>query len=278
MIYELKNRDFKKIEHLLSGDFINLGIKAVIQEFNPGWVFVDNPEKPQTAVIWSKGICGFYFVGDDKNANFNNSINYYIDKEISPRAKDLGLNSFEFSGTTLEWENTLEGIFHNRDIYKSKQFVYKYKNLKERTLGEIPLHSDYSVKTVNHELLNSNFANLDFIRSVILEWWDSEEDFLEKGIGFCILHGQEIVSSCISSFVTENSMEPFIVTLENYRKKGLAKKAASEFLKYCKNNGYEHDWDCMEENFGSRALAESLGYDKVFEYSLYRFELNKKNS
>lgn len=273
MIYELKQTDFKKIEHLLNGDFINLTIKAVVRGFNPGWVFVDNLEEPRTAMIWSRGIKGFYFVGDENNTNFNSSINNYIDKEISPRAKELGLNSFEFSETSLEWDNTLERVFANRNIYKSRQFVYKHSILEKGTLDEVALDSDYSVKRVNKELLESNLVNLDFIKPIILEWWDSEEDFLEKGVAFCILHGQEVVSSCVSSIVTEDSMESHIVTLENHRKRGLAKKAVNEFLRYCKDNGYEPYWDCMEKNAGSRALAESLGYEKAFEYSLYDFKL-----
>lgn len=273
MIYELNNKVFKKIEHLLDGDFINLEIRSVVLGFNPGWVFVDNIEEPKTAMVWSRGIEGFYFIGDENNKNFNNSINEYIDKAISPRAKELGLSFFEFSGTSLEWENTLERVFANHNIDKSKQFVYRYRNLQAKTLNEVSIDSDYSVKSVNRELLDSNLENLDFIKSIILEWWDSEEDFLKNGVGFCILHGQKVVSSCVTSFTSNDSMESHIVTVEDYRKRGLAKKAVSEFLKYCQDNDYEPYWDCMEKNAGSRALAESLGYEKAFEYSLYEFKL-----
>ncbi len=273
MIYELKQDQFNNAVHLLNGDFINLEIKSVIKGYNPGWVFVDNPEEPKTAMVWSKGIRGFYFVGDENNINFNNSIDNYIDKEIFHRAKTLGMDYFEFSGTSLEWEATLESVFAHRDILKSKQFVYKNNIIEDRIFENVKLNNDYSIKKIDLELLNSGLLNLDFIKSIILEWWDTTEDLLAKGVGYCILHNQRAVSVCTASFVTEESMESHIVTLEDFRKKGLAKKAVSEFLKHCKANSYEAYWDCMEKNIGSRALAESLGYKKAYEYSLYEFKL-----
>lgn len=82
MIYELNRAQFLNISHLLNGELINLAIKAVVEGYNPGWIFVDNIENPKMAMIWSKGIKGFYFVGESNNLDFNNNINMYIDKEI----------------------------------------------------------------------------------------------------------------------------------------------------------------------------------------------------
>ena len=67
MIFELEQKQFNKISHLLSGNYINLEIKAVVDGYNPGWVFVDNKEDPKTAMVWSRGIECFYFVGDASN-------------------------------------------------------------------------------------------------------------------------------------------------------------------------------------------------------------------
>ncbi len=90
MIFELNQLLFSKASHLLNGELINLEIKAVVEGYNPGWVFVDNTENPETAMVWSKGIKGFYFIGDANNSDFNNNINLYIDEEILPRAQSMG--------------------------------------------------------------------------------------------------------------------------------------------------------------------------------------------
>ena len=126
MIYELDKSQFYKVSHLLVGDLVNIEIKGVVQGFNPGWVFVDNIDTPKTAMIWSKAIDGFYFVGDENNIEFNSSINKYIDSEISPRAKVLGLESFEFSGTSPKWDVIFEELFKCRKLNRSKQLTYKY--------------------------------------------------------------------------------------------------------------------------------------------------------
>lgn len=90
MIFELNQLLFSKESHLLNGELINLEIKAVVEGYNPGWVFVDNIENPETAMVWSKGIKGFYFIGDANNSDFNNNVNLYIDEEILPRAQSMG--------------------------------------------------------------------------------------------------------------------------------------------------------------------------------------------
>ena len=273
MIYELKQSQFSKASHLLKGDLINLEIKAVVEGYNPGWVFVDNIEDPKTIMVWSRGIKGFYFVGDASNSNFNNSINMYIDKEISPRVKKLGYETFEFSGTSQEWDENFETIFKNQNINRSKQFVYKLKSIENTYFDSLELEEEYTSKEVNEALLKSNQYNLKFVNSAIYEWWYSIDDFIKHGVGFCILHKDTAVCSCVTSFMIDNSMESHIKTLEKHRKKGLATRAVGEFVKYCRDNQYEPYWECMEKNFGSRALAEKFGYSKEFEYFLYEFKL-----
>ena len=126
MIYEIGMNRFNIIHKLLDDRMDNIEIKAVIDGINPGWIFVDSIESPTTAMIWSKGIQGFYFVGDENNIEFNNYINEFIDTEIKPRAIEEKLNRFEFSGETEKWDGILEKIFKDRSLNKSKQYIYKF--------------------------------------------------------------------------------------------------------------------------------------------------------
>lgn len=50
MIVELNNDEFFKVMHMLNHNLINLEIKSVVYNFNPGWIFVDDPNSPQTAL------------------------------------------------------------------------------------------------------------------------------------------------------------------------------------------------------------------------------------
>ena len=49
----------------------NIEINAVLNGINPGWVFVNEQINPKTALLWSRGIEGFYFIGEPDNDQFN---------------------------------------------------------------------------------------------------------------------------------------------------------------------------------------------------------------
>lgn len=271
MIYELNKSQFKNISPLLVGDRCNIEIKAVVELNNPGWVFVDNPKEPKTALVWSKGIEGFYFVGDENNPEFNDYINDYIDIIIRPRAKKLRLNWFECRGISPKWEDVIKIIFQKRKLYKSYQYVYRFKDFQLNFLDTRPLNNNYDIRRIDRKLIESEFDNKDFLLSEIQLFWSSVEDFLQNGIGFCIVDGKSIVSRCISSFVYEDIHAIGIETLKEHRKKGLAQRAVVELLRSLKAKGYESYWDCMKTNIASSSLAESVGFSKAFEYALYEF-------
>lgn len=271
MITELKKEEFQRIAPLLKGEYINLEIESVAEGYSPGWIFVDDPAEPKTAMVWSRGIEGFYFLGDAENPAFTEHINRFIDEEIFPRAKALGLQHFEFSGTAQAWDERFERIFKDRNPKKSKQFVYRHRNLHDRSLEPETLEKGYSLKKITEELLTSDQYNSQLVKETILDWWESTEDFFKYGAGFAIFHNNTAVCVCSTSFRNDQSMESHIITSKNHRKKGLATAAVSGFLNYCKEQNYIPYWDCMEENHGSRALAEKLGYTREFEYYLYKF-------
>ena len=271
MIYELKKDDFYKINHLLNKPFINLEIKSVAEGYNPGWIFVDDVKSPKTCMVWSKGIEGFYFLGLADNDSFNKAILTYIMEVIKPRAKVLALDSFEFSGTSKAWDMKFKEIFKDLNLKVSKQYVYEKDYATIKANREENLEDGFELKNIDRDLLMNEDYKADYVKAAIYEWWDSLDDFLNHGHGFCILSNHLAVCSCVTSFRDRKSMESHIKTKEAYRKKGLASLAVSAFLCECKKNRYQAYWDCMEENYGSRALAEKLGYEKKWDYYLYSF-------
>ncbi|MFS1518825.1 GNAT family N-acetyltransferase [Bacillus sp. SCS-151] len=273
MIYELNKIQFSNVNDLLTSELVNIEIKGVVQGYNPGCVFVDNILNPTTAMVWSKSIAGFYFIGNENNIRFNKSINEYIDSNIAPRTRELGLNHFEFSGTSPKWGIAFKSIFKKRNLVQSKQLTYKYKCKEDSVLENLKMQDKFEMVKINHQLFHRKINNIDFVKSIILDWWSSLEDFIHHGVGYCMMDGELIVSCCISSCVTHDSMGSHTLTVEEYRKNGLAKILINEFLEHCRDHKLEAYWDCMDENLGSRMLAESCGYKKEFEYNLYSFKI-----
>jgi len=271
MIYELNPSQFKSITHLLSGERINLEIKAVVEGYNPGWVFVDNVMEPSTAMVWSKGIKGFYFLGDVNSVEFNNSLKTYIKYIIAPRAHKQEINSFEFSGTSLEWEAKLEQIFKDQNLSVSSQYVYKRPSQLE--LGDIAGVPDaFEVVKVDKSLFEQAELDLKLVKDNIKDWWGDVRKFNEHGTGYCILHEKQAVCTCVTSSYDGQQTQSHIVTMDSFRKRGLATVAVAEFVKEANSDSLGLYWDCMEKNTGSRALAEKLGYEKAYEYKLFEFD------
>lgn len=271
MIYELQPSEFYKVKPLLVGPHVNLEVHAVILGYNPGWVFVDDCEKPQTAMIWNKGIGGVFFLGDARNDAFLEEVNSFIDDHLRPRMKTAGLTSFEFSGTSAQWDKTLPDCFQERKLNISKQYVYKRSSGQSLPSTSAGLPTGYQVVPVTQLLMENTGYDMEIVQESIDCWWGQNDRFYKDGVGFCILHENQAVTSCIISCRTENTIETHIETAEAHRKKGLATAAVSAFVQYAQKNDLNLYWECMEVNYGSRALAEKHGYHKGFEYTLYEF-------
>ncbi|WLR44357.1 GNAT family N-acetyltransferase [Bacillus carboniphilus] len=98
------------------------------------------------------------------------------------------------------WNQTFEKVFHHREIGSCNQRVYTIKNRDDFKSEEPMIDEEYEVVIITSELIDKN-PNTPFLRNTINEYWTSIEQFLEKGIGFCVVYKKQIVSVCFSGFV-----------------------------------------------------------------------------
>lgn len=266
MIIELNKCDYIKIKKLLIGNEVNLEVLSVVEGYNPGWIFVDDINQPGTALIWSKGIEGFYFVGNPNNKHFNAEINSFIDNQLKNRMIKEGLSSFEFSGVGQAWVDSFYNIFENRQLDVSTQHVYKNTHTKITT-------STTEVYKIDNDFLSREDIDIEFAINNIYSWWEDKTHYLEHGIGYAVIRDNKVVCTCITSFRNGDTMESHIETHPDYRKKGLATIAVSAFINDAVKQGYSLYWDCMETNDGSRALASKFDYKLVWQYKLFEFPL-----
>ncbi|MCP4709616.1 MAG: GNAT family N-acetyltransferase [Planctomycetes bacterium] len=272
MISELAKNKFRSIDNLLQNENYDVEVKSVIRGNNPGRVFVDDPENPQTAMIWANGIEGFYLIGQEKNPKFNNHLDQYIERVIRPLAIESGLDWFEVSGNNPTWAIEIPKIFQNRQLTKSYQSVYRIKDLNSVPVSINSPETGFQVLRLNRVIFDSDkIENIDFLVSKILLFWDSIDNFLDKGFGFYILANNLIVSLCFSAFVADNIQAIDIETQPEYRRKGLGRQVALKYMDYCRRQRLLPHWDCMKENIASALLAESIGFSKYFDYALFYF-------
>ncbi|WP_312149531.1 hypothetical protein [Paenibacillus odorifer] len=122
-MHELSQQDFNEVKPLLTGAPIHPEILSIIEGNNPGWIFVDQLVTPKSALVWSKGMQGFYIIGDHTNEIFIKSLDSYVSSQLVLRMKKLGLEYFEVSGQHNEWNLAL--MFPSRKLYPFEQMVFK---------------------------------------------------------------------------------------------------------------------------------------------------------
>ncbi|MCH1627379.1 GNAT family N-acetyltransferase [Ferdinandcohnia quinoae] len=277
MIYELNRNDFYKCQTLVIKQG-PLEVKAVINGVNPGRIFVDNYISPSSGIVWLGNNDGFLFIGDEENENFNSELNHFIDRVIVPEAKQAQLNWFEGIGYHQKWNKTIERIFTHRQLQKWNQRVYILEEENYSYNNEPILDQGYRLlKLTNkfYENSDNTIKNIDFLHSQISSSWSTPKSFFEKGLGYCIIYNNQIVSLCYSVFVIENIHCVAIETKEDFQERKLAQKVAHHYIKECFKKGILPYWDCMEENKPSIRIAENIGFTNLFNYQGYYFSFEK---
>lgn len=272
-MYELKREEFINVKNILDETMDNIEIKAVINNENPGWIFVDSKENPKTAVIYSKGVGGFYFVGDEKNESFNKNIEKYIDEDIKKRAVKEGFDEFEFSGETEKWNVVLEEIFKNKDLKQSVQYIYKLDRDEWDKHEKRDLYEGFELKKMDMELFNSkNFENLEFLNLEVLKWWNSFEDYVNNTFGYCVVKDNKVANFCMCDYVNDKYSPMGIETIEEFRRKGICQVSTEAYIEEALRRNKQPYWECMGTNVASQKLAEKLGFRRHRSYNLYYFK------
>ncbi|WP_105616319.1 GNAT family N-acetyltransferase [Vallitalea okinawensis] len=268
MIHEIHQNDYYKVKMLLEGVRNFPEVHAVIDQNNPGKIYTDNRNAPQTALVWSQGMQGFYFIGDDKNDSFLKDIKEFINQVIIRDLIQKEINWFEISGANTRWDHRIEELFEERDIQYGIQLTYLWNKSTDEYKHQL---NCYDIRKVDQDILGLEVENLDFIIKELELFWGTLSNFFKNGICYYTIEDNKIVSICYSGFKTDNTFTIGIETLKEYRKKGYAHILASHFIQDCLEHAILPYWDCSDDNIASRKLAEKLGFEKDSQYRCYWF-------
>jgi RimJ/RimL family protein N-acetyltransferase len=118
-----------------------------------------------------------------------------------------------------------------------------------------------SVKRVDAALASAETPYLS------LGAFDSPEDFVERGIGFCLVRDEAILGGAYSSLVSSSAIEVSIVVDPGCQRQGVATALAAELLLWCLTHNVTPHWDAANEP--SCRLAEKLGFQRLGTYTAY---------
>ena len=267
---ELTHGDFHRVLPLLDDPALSVEASCIANGTAPGWVYADTIDSPQVALIWSQGMEGFYLAGDANRHDVIDGLDRFVHDAIALRAGKAGLDWFEVSGCTPEWDGAIARAFSRRRLQREKILVYR--------LHKTPTTFSEPAKAILHKMDAPFFESppcddISLAHKKIDLFWKDLDTFLARGFGFGAVQDSRLVSVCLSGFATEDLQVIDIETVEVYHRRGFGFQVGSAFIRHCLENDMQPHWSCMAGNMASSALAERLGFGQVTDYTVFYFPL-----
>ncbi|MEN1969210.1 GNAT family N-acetyltransferase [Lentibacillus sp. N15] len=251
MIFEVDTNVRKKIAPMFE-DFDDTIILSYLQG-HMGTAWVDDLENPRVAQI-TVGI--FVFYAGDPNI-----------KEAEELLNNLPAFALVIVDSD-EWKRRIESV-HKGVVEKFQRYRFeKTPGHLDRThiLNLLSLLPDgYEMKKVDKTIANA--ASFHELSEDFVSQFDSINDFVNRGVGYAILHEEQVVSAATSFSIYDDGIEVEIATAPQYRRKGLATVTASALILDCLDRGKYPSWDAA--NTESVKLAKKLGYTFKESYDTY---------
>ena len=273
MIVELQSDEFEKARAIFAGENTHVAINATIDGNCPGRIFVDDPATPMAAFIWNDIRYGF-LAGDPDNNAFVASLSVLLGETLLPEAEgshDPTLILYPYPQSWQAKIGTIGGDYPPVTLHR-RMFSFDPAHFITHDWKD-HLPTEFRMPSIDAEMLADEeelAGEMDFL-------WGDREKFLQRGFGFCLRNGGEIVSTCFSVFVSGNQHEISITTHPEYRKRGFGTLAAAAYIERCLQNDIEPVWQCWRDNTASVQLAQKLGFAPEMDYPVYLIELNSSD-
>jgi RimJ/RimL family protein N-acetyltransferase len=268
MVIELKQDEFPRVLALYRSAGLRFPlISAVIQKTQHGQVFVDQPETPNSAMVVTR--FGFtFFLGSSRREGFNEGI-----AELFAGQDRLTPTYLLWYSPPANWQARLDSA--GLDFVKRRERVRFDFRMEQATWLSEPLVPEPGLGFEN--LTAALLPKIEkFGVQLDSRFWSSAEDFVENGLGVCLMKEDEVVSLCYAATVVDGLAEVDVVTDPEFRGRGLASVTTRRFIKECVDRGIEPTWDCFTYNVGSMKLASKLGFRPARNYQFYSFSVPLK--
>lgn len=270
MIQELTKADLPNVLPL-SSDVPHLcAVDAVIDGTSPGRIWADDASSPKSAI--ASTVEGEYVFGVSDDEGLNASLRTLILETILTAGRAAGWSYLNLRCSSPAWTATVEDMLADIASVKEQREFYSAEQCAVDWQAAIP--RGFHMRRVDEELLGrTDLKNIKRVNGWARGNFGSIDAFLAHGFGFCLLHGGNIVSWCISDCVSGERCEVGIHTDEEYRRRGFATLAAAAAVDHCLLRGLKRiGWHCSAHNVASAATARKVGFKKVLDYHAFKVD------
>ncbi len=260
MMIELSSENLNQIKNLINHNTPNFPVvMAVIENRNPGKIWVDQLTNPTVCLVISNG--GYSFIGKQNEINTQMLLDMIeILKQNKPikliwKAGDIPISHFINAGF-----NPIERIQYHHETINNGDTSHIDLICKS-------LPNDCTVKFINERLIKQSRWS-----SYIKLFYGSEDNFLKNGFGLALIKNDEIISEAFACYIGGNYVETGSVTDENLRGKGYATLIRAFFIKECLARSLIPISSCNVDNPASAKASLKLGFQEEMRYQFLMYK------
>jgi RimJ/RimL family protein N-acetyltransferase len=267
----ISREHYLQIAPLFSELRFNLVVDSILDGNTSAWVFANLGDASDVALMWNRMDAVLLGVRQTSIDDIN-SLREVLHEVIIPEARKTGIPEFTLFFDFQNHYHLATALVENLNFHAAKRRFYHFKKPKNN------LHSLITVDAELHKMTAEMFSgqkdrNEQRVLGWILSFWESVDAFLERGFGFYVVHNHQIASWCLSVYTSGNHYELGLETAGNFRQKGFATAVAVAAVKYCDEAGFVPHWHCWNDNLGSIAVAQKVGFFRPMGYRVFRISL-----
>lgn len=252
MLIELTPGGYGAVRSLFSP--ARVPAQAVLAGRAPGRVFANHAHRPTAVFVWGEfRFC--YLAGDSNDSAFVRDLAAVLGSELLPAIRNSYDPTLVLDPDSSAWFDHLDQLVPDiwrvwapRQAFTFDPSCFVWHDWTDR----IP-------EGMRIEPITGDLARM-IVNPLVGNLWCSIDDFLADGVGFCVLAGDTIASTCLSAFVAGKYVEISIDTHPDYRRQGLATLCGATFVANCLERHFEPVWECWQSNMPSIQLGAKLGF------------------
>lgn len=262
---ELDPKGFAAVQDLLRPFDYSLSVRAVLEGNNPGRIFVDDTAWPRTVLAITGE--GTFLAGDHRDATIIDPLRRLLRRIFTGAVFPSAGWCISLHVDPGDWAAELPKLVPTHQADGLLGYHYLCRDLDPG--WRAPLPDGYTLQRVDRATL-SKFPEEMREWASVEDWWGTVENFFSKGISFCVVRGDDVVSWCTSTCVAGGQVEVGTFTASGHRRRGLATAAVAATVACCLDSGYRAvGWHCVHDNAGSWKTAEKVGFKREKEYQMY---------
>lgn len=271
MLSKLSEDQYNRVRSLFYDLSFNLVIDSVLDGNTSGWVYADDSRRPRIGLLYNQRDALFISKrGHDNSENLD--LKRTVHEEIIPDARERFAPHLAIQIYPKVLASTINSLIGDLPVEKALRRYYVFDRPKLNWRNQLP--GGYRLQAMERSLFERrDLSNLPAVSAWILSFWSTLERYQNRGIGYCMIKDDQVLSWCVSVYVSGNDHELDWAAFGGQQGQELGRLACAAAIEHCAKNNLNPHWSCWNDDDLSIKIAENLGFENPVKYPVYRVNL-----